>query len=601
MGGAVQTPQSAVDAPRPPAATRSLLTVDCGSVYTKVALLGQIEGRYRLLASARAATTIAPPVQDVTVGVRQAIAELERITGRTLLRNEQVVMPQGEDGMGVDGVAVAASVGGPLRALATGPGRDALAGLLHRSIGGLFVQLDALPSLRPDADSSEWQQALAQVRAFHPHALLVIGSAFGSALAQGSIELTARAVATWLDALREQTTDDTASSGRGLPVVLSGSPGDAQTFEAALRGHAATVQTVEGLSPSTLMPLNRIVSAFYEVFVLRGIPGYAGLRALSSTQPAATLTSLAGVVRYLAQRYQSTIIGVDVGASATALVGATAQGEVLPAVHPAAGVGVGASHILRAGGAANVQRWLAAPASEDDLREYALTRMLRPRALPATARELEFEYALAREAIALTLRAPGSRLAGIHPMDIVLGTGGVLANVPHPALAALLLLDSLQPRGITSLVLDTAQIAGALGGVAALDTQAAAEVAENDALLMQLGTVISPTGAVPDGQIIARVVLDFADGRQHVEDIVQGTLVRLPLRPGELAMLGLYPAPGIDIGLGAGRQARASDPVEGGAAGLIVDARGRPLILPTSAAERGARVIQWRRALGLEV
>jgi hypothetical protein len=597
----VQAPPRAGDeVQRARQATRSLLTVDCGSIYTKVALLGHVEGRYRLLACAQSATTVAPPIQDVTAGVRDAIAEIERITGRALLRDGQVLMPQSEDGLGVDGVAVAASVGGPLRALATGPGRDALAGLLHRAIGGLFVQLDALPGVYAGADVGEWQQALAQVRAFHPHALLVIGSAFGGGLAQGSIEETAGAVSRWLDALREQGTEDASGATHGLPVVLSATPDDAQAFERALHGHAATVQSVEPLSPSTLTPLNRVVSAFYEVFVLRGIPGYAGLRALSSTQPAATLTSLAGTVRYLAQYYQSTIVGVDVGANATELVGATAQGEFLPAVHPAAGVGPGASYVMRASGAANVQRWLAAPATEDELREYVLTRMLRPRALPATPRELEFEHALAREAIALTLRAPGSRLGGVHPMDVVLGTGGVLANVPHPALAVLLLLDALQPRGITSLVLDTAQLSGALGSIAALDTTAAAEVATNDALVLQLGTVISPVGVVPEGQPVLRAVLDFADGRHHVEDIVQGTLVRLPIRPGEQAMLGLFPAPGVDVGLGPGQQARASDPVEGGAVGLIVDARGRPLALPLAAEERGVRLLQWRRALGLE-
>src|SRR5258708_1714696 len=99
-------------------------------------------------------------------------------------------------------------------------------------------------------------------------------------------------------------------------------------------------------------------------------------------------------------------------------------------------------------------RWLSAPASEEEVREYVLTRMLRPHALPASRRELELEHALAREALALALRAPGARIGGLHPLDVVLGTGSVLANVPHPALAALILLDALQPRRITSQVLD---------------------------------------------------------------------------------------------------------------------------------------------------
>src|SRR5262249_57841893 len=88
--------------------------------------------------------------------------------------------------------------------------------------------------------------------------------------------------------------------------------------------------------------------------------------------------------------------------------------------------------------------------------------------LPATLRELELEHALAREAIALALRAPGARIGGLHPLDVIVGTGGVLANAPDPAMAALILLDALQPRGVTSLVLDTGPISNMLGAVAAL-------------------------------------------------------------------------------------------------------------------------------------
>lgn len=578
--------------------------VDCGTAFTKVALLGMVEEHYRLLARARAATTLAPPVADVTVGMRHAIETLERITGRTLLQDGAILTPSRDDGAGVDGVALATSVGGPLHLLATGPGRDALAGLLHRAIGGLFVQLDALPPLpRTDVTSAEWQAMVTQLRGLHPHAILIIGSPFGAARAQGTIQETAAAVATWLDALRESPAAPGVTgepAAQTLPVIFSGSPEDAASLSGALQAHAISVQPVDALSPSTLSPLNRAVSALYESSVLRDLPAFPRLRAMTMTPPAATITALAGMVRYLAQHFQTSVVGVDSGASSTALVGATAQGEYLPASHPNAGVGPGAGYVLRAGGPQNVLRWLSSPISEDELHEYVLTRMLRPYALPASARELELEHALAREAIQLALRAPGSRLSGMHPLDVVVGTGGVLANAPHPAMAALILLDALQPRGITSLVLDSAHLANMVGSVAGLDQAAAADIAAGDAVLFQIGTVISAVGAVMEGEPAVRVVLEMADGRRHVEDVASGSIVCLPLAPGERATLGLYPAQTVDIGLGVGQQARASEPVEGGALGLIVDARGRPLALPSAPTERMERIAQWRRALGLE-
>ncbi len=587
MGGAISTSPRVGDGAerRPIATTRSLLIVDCGSVFTKVALLGKIEDHYRLIARAQAPTTVTPPIADLTAGLHEALAAIERATGRALLRDGQLLTPERDDGAGVDGLALATSVNGPLRVLATGPGRDALAGLVQLSLGGLFIQLEALPALPVQATgTAEWQQALAQLRAFQPHALLVVGSPFAGGRSQGSIEETAALSARWLDSLGDPLGGD---EQRSLPVIVCGSAADAAVMSAAVQGRASTVQAVQALSPSTLSPLNRAVSALYEGAVLRDLPNYAGLRAQSKVPPAATITALAGMVRYLAQHLQTNVVGVDVGASATSLAGATAHGEFLPAVQPSAGVGPGAGAVLRAAGAPAILRWISGPVSEDELREYVLTRMLRRRSLPATRRELEFEHALARETIGLALRAPGARLAGLHPMDVVLGTGGVLANAPHPALAALILLDALQPSG-------------ALGSVAGLDPSAAADVAEGDAVLLQLGTVISAVGNLPEGEPALQAVLEYPDGRRHVEDVAQGTLVRLPLLAGEQALLGLYPEPSIDVGLGPGQQARAREPVEGGALGLIIDARGRPLALPAADDERIARLAAWRRALGLE-
>ncbi|HEX6798267.1 MAG TPA: glutamate mutase L [Ktedonobacterales bacterium] len=585
---------------QPARALRVLLLLDCGSVFTKAALLSRVDGQMRVFARAQAATTLLPPVGDLSVGMREAVRGVEQITGRTLLRDDRLVVPLQPDGGGADGVVLAVNAGGPLRLLTTGPGREALAGLLHRAIGGLFAQVEPLPTvhLSPQQQmSAEWEQALAQTRAFQPHALVVVGPSFATGRGGGDMDSTIAAISAWLDGLAPATRPGLR---RPFPVIFSGDAADAAALSAALH-ERAFVHEVAGLSPSTLSPLNRAVGALYENVVLRALPGFAPLREVASVPPLAPITALAGMTRYLAQQYQTTVLTVDVGASSTALAGATGAGELLPAEHPTAGVGPGAGAVLRDRGARNVLRWVSFASSEEELREYVLTRMLRRTALPATPRQLEFEHALAREAIALALRAPGSRLAGLHPLDVLLGSGGVLANVPHPAMAALILLDALQPQGITTLALDGAQLAATLGGVAGLDAAAAGEVATRDTVVPSLATVISTAGEAPPGERALRVELEYADGSRHAEDVMAGSLVRMPLAPGAQAVLNLLPAPEVDIGLGPGRQARANDAVDGGQLGLIVDARGRPLALPDDDMERRRLLILWRRALGLGI
>lgn len=602
MAGATQVAANQPEPTGAPVAAplRSLLLVDCGSVFTKVAYVGQVDGQYRLVARGQAATTGGAGMNDIAQGVRAAIGEIERVAGQAFLRPGQLIQPEQQDG-GVDGVVLSFSVGGPLRLLTSGPGREALAALLYRSLGGLFVQLETLPAISPHAISqnSEMQQLAPGIFALHPHAILIVGAPFAGARVQGDIQEVSQTIAGWLDVLHGGDRGD-ERPGLALPVLFSGSPQDGQVVTAALQGHTPGVQLVEALSPSMLSPLTRATQQLYESAVLRKLPGYESLRALSTVPAVSTTTSLGGVARFLAHHFHMNVVAVDVGANATTLSGATASGDFLPAEHPQAGVGPGSGAVLRAVGAHNVLRWIASAADENEIAEHVLTRMIRPAALPTTRRELEIEHALAREAIRLASRAPGTRLNGLRPLDIIFGTGGVLAHAPNPALAALLLLDALEPQGITSLVIDTAHLATAIGNAAQLMPDLAASVAATDAVALLLGSTISTTGSVPEGQPAVRVVLEHMDGRQQVVDVLQGTIARLSLPLGERAILALYPAPSVDIGLGPGQQARGSEPVEGGVLGLIVDARGRPIALPTAPEARIARLLEWRRGMGLE-
>jgi hypothetical protein len=576
--------------------------IDCGSVFTKVAYIGQVDGQYRLIARAQATTTIGGNANNVAQGVRAAIAEIEHMSGQTFLRSGQLIQPEQQDGTGVDGAVLTFSVGGPLRLLTAGPGRETLSALLYRSLGGLFVQLEALPPVSTDAISqnADLQQLAPGILATNPHGILVVGAPFAGARVQISIEEASQLVARWLDVLQNPGATGERPNTVTLPVLFAGSQQDGQVLSAGVQGHTSGVQLVDALSPSTLSPLTRATQQLYESIVLRRLPGYDQLRTLSAVPAVSTTTSLGGVARFLAQHYGMNVAAVDVGANATTLSGAAANGDFMPSEQPQAGVGPGAGAILRAAGAHNVVRWIPGTSDENEIAEHVLTRMVRPAALPTTRRELEIEHALAREAIRLALLAQGSRLNGLRPIDVIYGTGGVLAHTPNPALAALLLLDALQPQGITSLMLDTAQLATALGNAAQIEPELAAAVAANDAVALLLGSVISTVGDIQEGQPAVRVVLEYMDGRQQVMDVLQGTIARLPLAVGERAILALYPAPQIDIGLGPGQQARGSEPVEGGVLGLIVDARGRPLALPPTPEARIARLLEWRRSMGLE-
>jgi hypothetical protein len=585
-------------------AIRSLILIDCGSVFTTVALIGLADGRSRLLARAARPTTIVAPRADVMLGILDAVSALEHIAGITLLREGQFITPEQPDGSGVDAIALVTSVGGPLRIFSTGPGRDTLAALLHRALAGLFTKVEQMPALEPPPYSDETLQAIANAQSAGPHAMLIIGGTLDSARGHAALDSVAQAVGRWLEALRNQAGASSTAAGEpgeiaslSLPVIFSGAPDDAAYLQADMRESAPVFHATQTLSPSTLTPLNRTIGALYEGAVLRPTPGYERLRRMVAAPPMATITSLGGVSRFLAQRYGMNVALVDVGANASIVTAATTQGEFVPGAQPTMGVGPGAGRLLRAAGAPAVLRWLPFDLDENGLREYILARMLRPQAIPATPQEVEIEHALAREAIRLALQAPGSRLMGVRPLDIVVATGGMFAHAPTPAHVGLMLLDTLPLYGIASLALDSANIIATLGMAGALAPELAAHVVEMDALTLPLGPVITTAGDAPDGEVAVYATLQLADGRTFSVEVSEDTLVRLPLAQGERALLDLKPHPSVDIGLGPGRSAKATESIEGGALGVIIDTRRRPLSLPIETGARIARLRAWRDAL----
>jgi hypothetical protein len=133
-------------------------------------------------------------------------------------------------------------------------------------------------------------------------------------------------------------------------------------------------------------------------------------------------------------------------------------------------------------------------------------------------------------------------------------------------------------------------IAPALGALASLNADAAASVIERDAFIT-LGTVIVPVAANRDGLVSMKVQLRPANAGEVSLEVDHGSLEVVPLASGQKAALQVQGTNAIE--LGQGRKGTFKGDVEGGALGLIIDARGRPIPLPTDPDKRREKVQQW--------
>ena len=71
-----------------------IVATDCGSTTTKAILIEFVNGEYRLITRGEAPTTVEAPFEDVTMGVLNAVAEVEELSGRKILdENGKFITP----------------------------------------------------------------------------------------------------------------------------------------------------------------------------------------------------------------------------------------------------------------------------------------------------------------------------------------------------------------------------------------------------------------------------------------------------------------------------------------------------------------------------
>ena len=246
--------------------------------------------------------------------------------------------------------------------------------------------------------------------------------------------------------------------------------------------------------------------------------------------------------------------------------------------------------------------------------------MIRPTTIPETIDELVVEHAVAREALRLGFKHHKSLARGLRgvqrrrtvadifeqtmdlesyidmmKINLIAGTGGLLSRAPWRAQAALILIDGFQPEGITLLAQDSIFMIPHLGLLSTVHPTAALEIFEKDCLI-KLGTCIAPKSPeTVKGSEVMVVTMRMPDGSERTETLNLGQLKRIPLKEGEKAQLQVRPTGDYDVGAGPGRQHEVE--VEGGIVGIVLDARGRPIVLPESRSELRTKVLEWYSAL----
>ncbi len=585
---------------------RRLLITDIGSTTTKAMYFELVDGGYILKGHKASPTTVEAPHDDVTIGLLNSANELGKSLGLELTDNGKLAI-----GMTIDAFFATSSAGGGLQMLVTGISKHITAKTAYKaaSIAGGVI-LDVLAT---DDGRTAYQKTL-DIEGLRPDMVLISGGIDGGDV----LNVVKNAFLLKSAGLQPKFMADAK-----MPVVYAGNVGARRVIEGLLRDDV-DLQIVPNLRPSfTEENIGPTRDAIHELFirnVMARAPGYPKVLEWADGKVLPTPTAVESVLELISRKRSANVLMFDIG-GATTDVFSHFEGDYMRTVSANLGMSYSASNVLLEAGVENIARWLWADIPENELRNRILNKCINPTRLPGSDTDLEIEQALAREALRLafehhleytskvtqtTLEGLGShkrslqkyrgfsekQYLNIDNIDLVFGSGGVLSMAPERWQAARMLIDAIQPVGITTIAVDSVFMSPHLGLMLGISEDAAYDCFQRECYI-PLGTCVGFKGQQKANSRVATINFPHMSPARTIE-LLPHEIRIIPLPEGRSTQIEIKPAKGIDAGHGPGKSINTE--VEGGHLGIILDARGRPVDFGDDEDIRRARTGEWRDA-----
>ncbi len=584
-----------------------ILATDCGSTTTKAILIEQQEsGEYRLVVRGEAPTTVEAPFEDVTKGVLNAVHEVEELSGRVFVDEDETIIRPEENGRGTDIYISTSSAGGGLQMMVSGVVKSMTAESAERAaLGAGSIVMDVLAS----NDGRLAHEKIERIRRLRPDMILLSGGIDGG---------TTKHVVELAELIAAARPKPRLGSGYNLPVIYAGNNRAREEITGTL-GELVDLTLVENLRPvletENLGPARDKIHDLFMEHVMAQAPGYSKLMEWTDAPIMPTPGAVGAIMETIARKNNIDLVGVDIG-GATTDVFSVFGGVFNRTVSANLGMSYSVSNVLAEAGFDNIMRWVPFDISEDDLRDRIGNKMIRPTTIPQTLEELIIEQAIAREALRLAFiqhksfavglkgvqqersisdafeqKMSGATLVDMMSLNLLVGSGGALSHAPLRAQAMHMLIDGFEPEGVTRLAVDSIFMMPQLGVLSTVNEKAATDVFDKDCLI-HLGTCLAPVGSGKAGREAVHVTGTSQGGREIDVRVNHGDMTLIPLDLDDSIRAHIQPARGFDMGEGNGKSVERL--LHGGVVGLVIDARGRPLRLERGTADRIEKLNRWK-------
>ncbi len=575
-----------------------VIVTDCGSTTTKALLFEKVGAEWRQTQRGEAPTTVEKPVADVTVGALNAFTEIQELSGRKILRDEQSegqpfqILEPAHPENGIDLYLSTSSAGGGLQMMVSGIVPQMTTESAERAaLGAGAIVLDAFSA----DDGREDHERIERIRHLRPDIVLLTGGVDGGSQVH-VIEMA--------EILRAAAPRPRFGDTLQLPVIYAGNNQAAEEVSDVLKG-IAQVSVVENIRPTleyeNLGPAREAIHEFFLSHVMSHSPGYGKLLSWTPVPIMPTPAAVGDMVYNFATGRNLQVLCADIG-GATTDVFSVFFDEQKPVFNRTVSANLGMSYsvanVLIEAGADNIMRWLPYELNASDLRDRLRNKMIRPTSIPQVLDDLWLEQAVCREALRLSLghhrslavglsgkqsqrgiadifsqRMSRYELVDLMKLDVVIGSGGVLSHAPDRIAAALMMLDGFGLEGLTQIAVDSIFMMPHLGVFSSVHPEAAEQIFVKDCIV-NIAHSIAPVyrRKHADGAKLVRVE---AAGR-ILGHVSAGRLERLEFEADQELELLLTPlANDIDVGAGQGQSLQRN--IITGACGFLLDGRNRPI------------------------
>jgi len=586
------------------ATPESILIADIGSVKTKVGLIDQVGDEFRVIGTSTSLTTIGAQGNDVLVGVRRAIEQIQARTNRRLLSGEGALLtPESADGQGVDAFVAVTSAPPPLRVAIVGLSREVSVAAAARAINGTYALVEATIAL--DQMGGRWLKvesngdksgdsaatktklqdpsvlAAETLARAMPDVIVLVGGIDGGAT--NALYEIANLIAAIAGARDEDA----------RPHIIFAGNREARAEISARLGVVAPLRVVDNVHPAlereNITPLMRELETLYEERRITNAPAFSALSKWLTIPIMPAARSFEYAIRFLSRHLMQGVLGVDMGGTTTTLVAARGE-SYTRTVRSDLGLGRSAEKIIAQAGVERLYGWSTGDdLTIEDAHARWLNRAVHPAVIPTTQEDWHLCQALAREALMIAAR---DAQIEINEINLVVLSGGIFSRNSNQGGLALLALDALEPRGPVTLSVDSFGLLPAYGALALVNPLAAAHVISQDGF-SPLATAVTATSFYREGTVEVRIKMKSPGAGEMSVEVEHGSLELIPVAAGQKATLEVRPAPGVNLNEDSPRRGPLKIEIEGGALGLIVDARGRPIAFPTPLDKRRVKTQEW--------